>query len=722
MKIDENFINSLEVIEDKIINRISEELDIPLHKVTATVGLLKDDNSVPFISRYRKEVTGFLDEVQVRDISHLLTSLQNLEDRRIVVIKKIFEQEMLTEELYKNIMKANNLVELEDIYAPYKRKKKTRAMKAIAKGLEPLADSMLEMEDFELETEAKSYVDEEKDVKTVKEALQGAMDIIAERIAHDIDNRTLIRDLLYKRAILLIEGLKDKDKSVYQMYYDYKEPLTSIKPHRVLAINRGEREAELKVTIDFDLDECVSTLLSKYSLPNKYKQNSIEDGLKRLLIPSINREIRTNFSDGADDHGIGVFSKNLVSLLMQPPIKKTKVLGIDPGIRTGSKGACLDTTGKHLGYFVFYQQREEDAKRAIADAVKKHGIELIAIGNGTGTQEVQRVVAGTISDNNLDVQYAVVDEDGASVYSASDVAREEFPDLDLTIRGAISIARRLQDPLSELVKIDPKSIGVGLYQHDVNQAKLSMALDEVVESVVNRVGVNLNTASFSLLKYVSGISTIVAKNIITYRNTNGIIKARDELRKISGIGAKTFEQSAGFLKIQESTNPLDNTWVHPENYEVASDILNLLNTKKRLTKDDKSALVEKYNVSTILIDEIIDELKKPNLDPRDDYPKPIFQKNVLSFDALRVGMKLTGKIKNVVDFGAFVDIGLKETALLHISEMSNTFVKNPHDFLKVGDVRDFRIIDIDETRKRISLSLKEEKKTYKDLYNQYVID
>jgi len=706
MQLTENFINNLEINNEEIIKKISVDLNIPVNKINNTIKLLKEDNTIPFISRYRKEVTGFLDEEQVRNISHQHTYLENIENRKIEIIKIIFERGLLTEDLYNNINKASNFAELEDIYAPYKKKKKTRAMIAIEKGLKPLAEAMVIMDEADIEKEAEKYIDEEKEINTAEDALQGAMDIIAEEIAHDIDQRKLIKNHLFKNALILVEGLKDADTSVYKMYYDYKEPINQIKPHRVLAINRGEKEKELKVTIDFDTEECCEMLLRKIKIANKYHHEAVIDGLKRLMIPSVTRELRSDASEQADDHGIGVFSKNLGSLLMQPPIKKTIILGIDPGIRTGSKGAILDITGKYLDYFVFFQQKNDEAKKKIKDAVEKYNVKLIAIGNGTGTHEVQEVVAEAINDFNLDVQYTVVDEDGASVYSASKIAREEFPDLDLTIRGAISIGRRLQDPLSELVKIDPKSIGVGLYQHDVNQTKLSSTLDEVVESVVNNVGVNGNTASFSLLKYVSGITDSIAKKIVDYRDKAGLIKSRNELKKISGIGDKVFEQSAGFIKIKESENPLDNTWVHPENYEVAEEIYKILKINKRLTSEDKKTLKEKHHATDTLINDILNELKKPNLDPRDDYPKPIFKKGIVSFENLKTGMKITGKVKNVVDFGAFIDIGIKETALLHISEISNSYIKSPHDVLKVGDVKEYTIIDIDETRKRISLSLK----------------
>jgi len=722
----EEFINNLQIDNEKIIQKISEQLNIPIFKVKATVNLLKEGNTIPFISRYRKEVTGSLNEVEVREISHLLMSNENLETRRIEIIKAIFSQGKLTEELYSNIVKASNYAELEDLYAPYKKKKKTRGMIAIEKGLEELANLLEKLDDFELEKEAKIFINEEKGVNSVEEAIQGAMDIVAERIAHNIENRKLIKNHLIQNGSFVVKGLKDADTSVYKMYYDYKEDLRSIKPHRILAINRGEREGELEVKIDYDYDETLDSLLNTIKIASSYHRRAVEDGLKRLLLPAVEREIRNDLSENADKHGINVFAENLKGLLMQPPIKKTRVLGIDPGIRTGTKAAALSETGKYLGYVLFFQEKKDEAKKIIADTVRKYNIELIAIGNGTGSHEVQQVVAEAITEYNLPVQYTVVAEDGASVYSASDIAREEFPDLDLTIRGAISIGRRVQDPLAELVKIDPKSIGVGLYQHDVNQNELSKSLDEVVESVVNNVGVNINTASYSLLKYVSGITSFIAKNIIEYRDEKGIIQSREELKNIAGIGEKIFEQCAGFIKIPESSDPLDNTWVHPENYDVAREIYNIIKEKKELSKEEILKLERNFRIGETTIKDIIEELKKPNRDPRDDYPKPILQKGVISFEDLKVGMKVTGKVKNVVDFGAFIDIGIKETALIHISQMSNKFIKSPSDVLKVGDVKEFTIIEIDSLRKRISLSLKNEKDMAKPKpkfnYRDYIIE
>jgi uncharacterized protein len=462
----------------------------------------------------------------------------------------------------------------------------------------------------------------------------------------------------------------------------------------------------LEVTIDIDADTAATLLQKKYEIHNDYHKTAVEDGLRRLLSPAVIREIRGDQGDSADDHGISVFSQNLKNLLMQQPIKGTRVLGIDPGIRTGTKCALLDDTGKYMGHFVIYNHKVEEAKKAILEGIKSGDIQLVAVGNGTGTKDVQEIVSQVITENSLEVLYTVVDEDGASVYSASDIAREEFPDLDLTIRGAISIGRRLQDPLAELVKIDPKAIGVGLYQHDVNQKKLSETLDEVVSSVVNNVGVNLNTASASLLRYVSGINRSLARKIVKYRDEKGKISSREDLCAVPGMGPKSYEQCAGFLKIPESPETLDNTWVHPENYEIARNIKNTITVTGNLNAAEMAALKEKYGVGDTTINDIVEELKKPNRDPRDGYPKPVMQKGVVKFEDLSEGMMITGKIKNVVDFGAFVDLGIKETALVHVSEMSDRFIKDPLEAVKVGDVLEFRIIGLDQERRRISLSRK----------------
>jgi len=726
MELTEEFIKALAVNEVKLIKGIAAALGIGEGQVSAVIGLFAEECTVPFISRYRKEQTGGLDEVQVRDIEHKYSSGKNLETRRIEITRLIFEQGKLTETLYDNISRAATLAELEDIYAPYKRKKKTRGMMAVEKGLEPLAQAMRELEAEPLVVKAAEFVTADPEsledpalvVASVEDALQGAMDIIAESTSQDPENRAHIKSFYTKDGRVIVKGSGKEGKgdeeakktSVYQMYWDYTEALSRIKPHRILAINRGEREGALDVTIDVDENTAAGLLQQSYELHNDYHKTAIEDGLKRLLSPALLREIRGDQSDTADDHGIGVFSENLKNLLLQQPIKGTRVLGIDPGIRTGTKCAFLDDTGKYLDNVVIYNHKAEEAKRNILKGIRAYDVQLIAVGNGTGSREVQEIVSALISENNLEVLYTVVDEDGASVYSASDIAREEFPELDLTIRGAISIGRRLQDPLAELVKIDPKSIGVGLYQHDVNQKKLSDKLDEVVSSVVNNVGVNLNTASASLLKYVSGINSSLARKIVKYRDEKGRIASRSELTSVPGMGPKSFEQCAGFLKIPESAEPLDNTWVHPENYAVAREIRETITATAGLGSDAMAMLKDKHGVGETTIRDIAEELKKPGRDPRDDYPKPVMQKGVVTFEDLREGMKITGKIKNVVDFGAFVDLGIKETALVHISEMSDSFVKDPMDAVKVGDVLEFRIISLDTERRRIGLSRKSESK------------
>ncbi len=722
MEFTQEAIDALAVNEVEIMKKIAEELNIRIQQVSAVISLIQEDCTIAFISRYRKEKTGNLDEVQVRDCDHLFKSYKNLEERRLEIVKGVFAQGKLTDSLYEAIMSATTLAALEDLWAPFKKKKKTRGMVAQEKGLEPLADAMLVMDDSSIEKEAEKYVktdaeDSALNVETAKDALAGAQDIIAERVSQESENRTAIHDLYMATGNIESKGIVPEGQteeqamktSTYQMYWDYAEPLNQVKPHRILAMNRAEREGALEVTIDVDVDAAIDLITKKTDIHNKYHKEAIEDGIVRLLSPAVVREIRSNESDDADAHGIGIFSENLKNLLMTQPIKGSRVLGVDPGYRNGTKCAALDETGKYLGFFkIFQEQDPEGAYKAINDAVDKYDIQVIAVGNGTGSQEVQAIVSKVISENyaDSDVKYTVVDESGASVYSASPVATEEFPDLDVMVRGAISMGRRLQDPLAELVKIDPKAIGVGLYQHDVNQKKLAEQLDEVVGSVVNNVGVNLNTASYMLLKYVSGINTSTAKKIVAYRDTNGKIMSREELKKVPGVGPKAFEQCAGFLKIAESADPLDNTWVHPENYDVAREVLPTVKAGGKIDNETRKALCEKYNIGETTLNDIIDELQKPNRDPRDGYPAPIMQKGVVQFEDLKEGMKVTGKIKNVVDFGAFVDIGLHETALIHVSELSDNFVSDPMEVVKVGDIFEFTIIGLDKDRKRISLSLK----------------
>ncbi|WP_296328660.1 Tex family protein, partial [uncultured Treponema sp.] len=708
--------------------KIAEELNIRVSQVSAVISLVNEGCTIPFISRYRKEKHDNLNEVQVTDCDHLFKSYKNLEERRLEIVRGIFGQGKLTESLYNAAMNAKTLTELEDLWAPFKKKKKTRGMVAAEKGLEGLADFIIgQNDDAAVEAEAEKYIktdneDSALNVESAKDAIAGAEDIIAERTSQDTENRSDVHDLYMSAGSIQTKGIVPEGQdatvventSTYKMYWDYSEPLNQVKPHRILAINRAEREGALSVTIDVPVDDAVALLQKKVKISNKYHKEAIEDGLVRLLSPAVVREIRSDETDEADDHGIELFSENLKNLLMTQPIKGSRVLGIDPGIRTGTKCAALDETGKYLGYFKIYQvQQADEAYNLLNEAIDKYDIQVVAVGNGTGSPEVQALVSKVISENyaDSDVKYTVVDESGASVYSASPVATEEFPELDLTIRGAISMGRRLQDPLAELVKIDPKAIGVGLYQHDVNQKKLAEQLDEVVGSVVNQVGVNLNTASYMLLKYVSGINMSTAKKIVAYRDANGKITSREELKKVPGLGPKAFEQCAGFLKIAESSDPLDNTWVHPENYDVAREVLDFVKSGKQVPAETKKALIEKYNIGETTLNDIIEELGKPNRDPRDGYPAPIMQKGVVKFEDLTVGMKVTGKIKNVVDFGAFVDIGLHETALIHVSELSDSFVSDPMDVIKVGDVKEFTIIALDKDRMRISLSLKSDAHT-----------
>ena len=715
-------IDALEVNEVEIMKKIAAELNVRIQQVSAVIGLVKEDCTIAFISRYRREQTGNLDEVQVRDCDHLFKSYKNLEERRLEIVKGVIAQGKLSDSLYEAIMSATTLTALEDLWAPFKKKKKTRGMVAAEKGLEPLADAMLVMDDSSIEKEAEKYIktdneDSALNVESVSDALNGAKDILAERVSQDSKNRTEVHDLYMATGNIKSKGIVPEGQteeqamktSTYQMYWDYSEPLNQVKPHRILAMNRAEREGALDLTIDIDVDSAVELLTKKATVNNKYHKEAIEDGVVRLLSPAVVREIRSNETDNADEHGIGIFSENLKNLLMTQPIKGSRVLGVDPGYRNGTKCAALDETGKYLGFFkIFQEQDPEGAYKAINDAIDKYDIQVLAVGNGTGSQEVQAIVSKVISENYASsyVKYTVVDESGASVYSASPVATEEFPDLDVMVRGAISMGRRLQDPLAELVKIDPKAIGVGLYQHDVNQKKLADQLDEVVSSVVNNVGVNLNTASYMLLKYVSGINTSTAKKIVAYRDSNGKIQSREDLKKVPGLGPKAFEQCAGFLKIAESADPLDNTWVHPENYDVAREVLPVIRAGGKIDNATHKILCEKYKIGETTLNDIIDELQKPNRDPRSGYPAPIMQKGVVQFEDLKEGMKVTGKIKNVVDFGAFVDIGLHETALIHISELSDSFVSDPMAVVKVGDIFDFTIIGLDKDRKRISLSLK----------------
>lgn len=727
MEVNEQLIESLKINEDDLCERVAKELAVKPAQVKAVISLIKEGATVPFIARYRKEMHGNLDELEVRNADHLFKTFENLEERRLSIVKAVFKTGKLNESLYKSIMLSKSLSELEDLYAPFKKKKKTRGMSALEKGLEGLSEALLVMNGADLLSEAKKYVKEnpenpELSVKNEEEALKGAIDIIAEKVYQDTALREKMHKFYSENAKIKTKGIVNEGesaeeaeaKSNYKMYWSYERRLNEVKEHNILAINRGEREGKLEVTLEVDTEEALTLLKSGMTFHNKYHEEAVKDALTRLLSPALIREIRSDKTQEADRHGINIFSENLKNLLMTKPIKGSRVLGIDPGIRTGTKCAALDETGKYLASFLIRQVASPDAAyNLLKDAIKKYKIEIVAVGNGTGSHEVQAIVAKVLKENFSEVKFTVVDESGASVYSASDIAREEFPDLDLTIRGAISMGRRLQDPLSEFVKIDPKAIGVGLYQHDVNQKKLSEELKDVVSSVVNSVGVNLNTASYSLLKYVSGISKALAKKIVGYRDEHGKITSREELKKIPGLGEKTYEQCAGFLKIPESEEMLDNTWVHPENYAIAREILKLSQASS-LSEADKNALASKYNVGLFTLSDISEELKKPSRDPREECPEPIMQQGVLEFENLKEGQKVKGKVQNVVDFGAFVDLGLHERGLLHLSEMSDSFVKDPMDVVKVGDVMEFTVIELDKERRRISLSLKSDASNRKE--------
>lgn len=700
-----------------INKKISEELNIKLSQVEKTVELIDEGNTIPFIARYRKEVTGNLTDEVLRELEDKLNYLRNLEQRKEEVISSIEEQDKLTEELEESIKKAETLKDVEDIYRPYKQKRQTRATKAKEKGLEPLSNFILRWSegDMSIEEKAEDFLNEE--VETVKDAIAGAKDIIAELISDAVVFRNILREDAKKIGTIVSEKAKideseENDAKVFDSYFDFEEKISKIPSHRILAINRGEKLGFLKVGIRL-LDEDNIFIITRSIQKNKdydsykYIYEAVEDGYKRLLFPSVENEIRSELTQAAEDQAINVFSKNLKPYLMQAPIKQTVVMGLDPGYRTGCKLVIVSKTGDLLYDTIIYPAKpKEDIEGSIETMVKlikEYEVGLITIGNGTASRETEACVSKMLSENKFDhkVYYTIVNESGASIYSASKVGIEEFPDKDVTVRGAVSIARRVQDPLAELVKIEPKHIGVGQYQHDVNQTKLSETLNNVVEDCVNSVGVNLNTASPSLLSYVAGINSSVSKNIIEYKQQNGNFKSREELKKVKGLGPKTFQQAAGFLRINGGENPLDNTAVHPESYDIAEkiDIDNIDNIDiKSLSKD--------LEVGELTLKDIIEELKKPGRDPREDMPKPILRSDVLDIDDLKEGMILKGTIRNVVDFGAFVDIGIKNDGLVHISQMSDKFIKHPDEIVKVSDIVDVRIISIDKDRKKVGLSMK----------------
>ncbi|NLX61314.1 MAG: RNA-binding transcriptional accessory protein [Tissierellia bacterium] len=690
-----------------------EEFKLKPYQVKNTIRLLEEGNTIPFIARYRKEETGNLKDSVLREFSSRLDYLKSLKSRQEEIIRLIEKQGKLTDELRKEILKTSTLQRLEDLYRPFRPKRRTRATIAKGKGLEGLANTIFfqNITNNQFKSIVFGYINEGKGIYTEEEALQGDMDIIAERISEDALIRQIIRDIANSKGVLKTEAVDEEAKSPYEMYYSFKESVKTIPNHRILAINRGEKEKFLKVSLILPEDEILSIIKRRIILnPSletaKYLERSIEDGYKRLIFPSIEREIRNNLTERAEKEAIEVFALNLKPLLMQPPVRDKTIMGIDPGYRTGCKVAIIDETGKLLDYTTVYptepQNKIEEAKEVLKALIDKYNIDIIAIGNGTGSRETEMVVADLIDNIERQVFYTIVNEAGASVYSASEVGQEEFPELDVSIRGAISIARRLQDPLAELVKIDPKHLGVGQYQHDLNEKKLDEALKGVVEDCVNTVGVDLNTASPSLLKYVAGISTKVATNIIRYREEIGKFRSREELKKVKGLGPKTFIQCAGFLRIPDALDPLDNTAVHPESYHIARKLMGM-----DIDNMDLKELSQELDVGILTLKDIIDEIKKPGRDPRDEMPKPIFRQDVLKFEDLKKDMILIGTVRNVVDFGVFVDIGVKQDGLVHISELSNNYVKHPKEVVKVGDVIKVKVLEVDVERRRISLSTKD---------------
>lgn len=696
------------------INRILiEEFKLKPFQVENTIKLIDEGNTIPFIARYRKEQTGNLNDVILRELYDRLNYLRNLKGKQEEVIRLIEEQGKLTEELKNDILKAQTIQRVEDLYRPYRPKRRTRATIAKEKGLEGLANIIWQqnIKKGYLKQEASKYIDEEKGVNSEEDALYGAMDIIAEIISDAAEYRDIIRKIAYEKGIIQIEATQEEKQSVYEMYYDYKESVKTIANHRILAINRGEKEKFLKINLILPDENILSKLKSIIITDQdadsyKYLELAIEDSYKRLIFPSIEREVRTSLTERAEEEAIKVFALNLKPLLMQPPIRGKVVMGIDPGFRTGCKVAVIDDTGKLLSTTTVYptepQNKVKETKEELKALIDEYSVDIIAIGNGTASRETELVIAELLGDLDRDLSYIIVSEAGASIYSASKVAQEEFPDLDVSLRGAISIARRLQDPLAELVKIEPRHIGVGQYQHDLNQSRLDEALTAVVEDCVNTVGVDLNTASISLLKYVSGISSRVAYNIVKYREQNGKFISREELLEVKGIGIKTFTQCAGFLRIPDGKNILDNTGVHPESYDIAEKLLNM-----ELDEGNIGQLSKKLDVGYHTLKDIIEELKKPGRDPRDEMPKPIFRTDVLKMEDLKEDMVLTGTVRNVVDFGVFVDIGVKEDGLIHISELSNRYIKHPKEIVKIGDIVKVRILNVDKDRGRISLSMKQ---------------
>ena len=710
-----------------IILKISQELMCRQEQVAAAVKLIDEGNTIPFIARYRKEATGSLNDEQLRTLDERLTYLRGLEERKEKVIATIEEQGMLTDELKQSILAAETLVAVEDLYRPYKPKRKTRATIAQSKGLTGLANIIsLQMTNKPITEEALAYVSEEKEVHSPEEAIAGAMDIIAESISDNAEYRTEIRNRTMDKGVLITTAKDPEAESVYEMYYDFSTPVRKMTGYRTLAINRGEKEKFLSVKIDAPADEIIGYLIREVVVrdnpnTNDILKDAIADSYERLIAPSIERDIRSSLTEAAEDGAIKVFGSNLKQLLMQPPINGHVVLGWDPAFRTGCKLAVVDATGKVLTTKVIYptapQNKVEESKKILKDLIKKYNISLISVGNGTASRESEAIIADLIHELDTKVQYVIVNEAGASVYSASKLATEEFPSFDVGQRSAASIARRLQDPLAELVKIDPKAIGVGQYQHDMNQKKLTEALDAVVEDSVNQVGVDLNTASAPLMEHISGITKTLAKNIIEYREANGRFTNRKELLKVAKLGPKAFEQCAGFMRISGGTNPLDATSVHPESYEIAETLIRHLGYSmddlasgqlKGITKaaGDIKALAKELGIGTVTVTDLVKELEKPARDPRSEMPQPILRGDILEMKDLKEGMILKGTVRNVIDFGAFVDIGVHQDGLVHISQMSDKFIKHPLDVVSVGDIVTVKVMGVDLAKKRIQLTMK----------------
>ena len=707
---------------------LRKEFSLKNEQVENVIKLIDEGNTIPFIARYRKEMTGEMSDVILRQFNDRLTYLRNLQSRKEDVQRIIEEQGKLTEEIIKNLAKSNTLQEVEDIYAPFKQKKRTRATIAKEKGLESLALLILEKNIENIDSEAEKFIDEEKKVLSVEDALKGANDIIAEIISDNAEIRKHIRENALKYGVIVTKNAKD-EKSVYDMYYDFSERVSNMASHRVLAINRGEKEEFLKVKLEIDNDRILKYIENQYINKNNLKNKAIivsavEDAYKRLIFPSIEREIRNHLTELAQERAISVFGENIKNLLLQPPLKGKVVMGFDPGYVNGCKIAVVDANGKFLDEAIVYphkpQEKVEQSKKTLRKLIETYKIDVIAIGNGTASRESESLISDLIKEMNVKTQYIIVNEAGASIYSASELAAQEHPDINVSIRGAISIGRRLQDPLAELVKIDPESIGVGQYQHDLNKKRLKAVLDGVVEDSVNKVGIDLNTASYSLLEHVSGISKAVAKNIIAYREENGSFKSRTELKKVKRLGPSAFVQCAGFMRIEDGKNPLDNTGVHPESYDICKKMLEILgysledlknknisDIDNRVEKVGLKQLSENLNVGEVTLKDIILEIKKPGRDPREEEGmKPILRTDVLKIEDIKEGMILKGTVRNVVDFGVFVDIGIKNDGLVHKSQMSNKFVKDPMEICSVGDVVDVKVIGIDLDKQRVALSMK----------------